>query len=143
MRLHEPISANSSPGESLFNRFLGLEIARLDEGFARVAIPFRDHLVGDPERPALHGGVLSAAIDAAGGAAAFTLIELPDDRLSTIDLRVDYLRPAGLQRLVCEARVSRMGNRIASVDVIAFHGEERDAPVATGKAVYSVRRGRR
>lgn len=122
-----------------FNRFLGLEIARLADGFARMEVPFRPELVGDPFRPALHGGVMSALIDACGGAAVFTLVG-PPDRVSTIDLRVDYLRPGELERLCCEASVTRMGNRVASVDMRVFHPQSEDRLIATGKGVYSVRR---
>ena len=38
-----------------FNSFLGIQIRDLDHGFARMAIPFREELMGDPLRPALHG----------------------------------------------------------------------------------------
>jgi uncharacterized protein (TIGR00369 family) len=123
-----------------FNRSLGITVTELRPGFATLAVPFRPDLVGDPDRPALHGGVLSALIDAAGGAAAFSLVALPDDRVSTIDLRVDYLRPAELLDLRAEATVTRMGNRVASVDVRCFHPGASDRLIATGKAVYNVRR---
>jgi uncharacterized protein (TIGR00369 family) len=123
-----------------FNRVLGIEVAALRSGFARLEIPFRPELIGDAHRPAIHGGVLSALIDTAGGAAAFTLVNLPDDRVSTIDLRVDYLRPGEARRLVAEATVSRMGNRVASVDIVCFHPDQPDRLIATGKAVYNVKR---
>jgi len=123
-----------------FNRLLGLSVRELGEGRAIIDVPFRADLIGDPTRPALHGGVLSATIDAAGGAAAFTQVSLPHDRISTIDLRVDYLRPAELRDFVCEGTVSRMGNRVASVDIVAYHAGESDRLIATGKAVYSIRR---
>jgi uncharacterized protein (TIGR00369 family) len=122
-----------------FNRFLGMEVTELSEGFCRLEIPFRQELVGDPFRPALHGGVISTLIDTCGGAAVFTLIE-PADRASTIDLRVDYLRPGALKRLACEAKVTRLGNYVASVDMKVFHLEAQDTLIATGKGVYSVKR---
>ena len=123
-----------------FNKILGLEIVELSDGYAKTRIPYRAELIGDPTRPALHGGVLSATIDATAGAAAFTMVTMPHDRISTIDLRIDYLRPGELKDVLCEARVRRMGNRVASVDAFAFHPDERDTPVATGKAVYNVKR---
>src|SRR5688500_1689819 len=116
-----------------FNRLLGIEVAELGDGFARLEIPFKPELVGDPFRPALHGGVLSTLIGACGGAAAFTQVSLPVDTLSTIDLRVDYLRPGRLARLAAEATVTRMGNRIASVYIKCFHPEAPDKLIATGK----------
>lgn len=122
-----------------FNRYLGVEVTGLSDGFARMEIPFRDELIGDPIRPALHGGVLSSLIDACGGAAVFTLVD-PPERVSTIDLRVDYLRPGELQRIACEATVARMGHRVASVDMRVFHVHAPDRLIATGKGVYNVRR---
>ena len=58
----------------------------------RLEVPFRDCLVGDAVRPALHGGVLSALADAAGGAAVWVSLDDERARNSTIDLRIDYLR---------------------------------------------------
>lgn len=123
-----------------FNKLLGLEVEDFGDGFARLLVPYRPELVGDPVRPALHGGVLSATIDAAGGLAVFSQVEMATDRISTIDLRVDYLRPAALEDVACEARVTRMGNRVASIDAVTFHPTDPDKLIATGKAVYSVRR---
>ncbi len=122
-----------------FNRVLGIEVVELRGGFARLEVPFRKELIGDPSRPALHGGVISAVVDACGGAAALTLVP-PPGLVSTIDLRVDYLRPGEPQRLVCESSVTRLGNRVASVDSRVFHPEAPDRLIATGKAVYNIHR---
>ena len=123
-----------------FNTWLGIQATELSWGFARLELPFRDELVGDPMRPALHGGVLSTLIDTAGGAAAFTQVKVPGDTLSTLDLRIDYLRPGELKTLAAEGSVVRMGNRVASVNIRCFHPDEPDKDIATGKGVYSVRR---
>jgi uncharacterized protein (TIGR00369 family) len=124
-----------------FNRLLGVRVLELGDGFARVEIPFRPELIGNPARPAIHGGVLSSLVDACGGAAAFTQIT-PPETISTIDLRVDYLRPGEPEALVCESMVSRMGNRVASVDSKIFHPGAPERLIATGKAVYNVKRAR-
>ena len=123
-----------------FNSFLGIEVARLAAGFARLEIPFRPELIGNPDVPALHGGVLSTLIDVTGGAASMTLIDLRNGAVSTIDLRVDYLRPGRPHRLVAESTITRMGNRVASVDTICFHSDEPDRLIATGKAAYNINR---
>ena len=123
-----------------FNRFLGVKLTAVRKGFARLEIPFREELVGDPMRPALHGGVLSALGDAAGGAAVWAGIDDDNARISTIDLRIDYLRPARLVTLVAEATVVRVGNRVGVADVRIFNGDEPGTAetVATVKAVYNV-----
>jgi len=122
-----------------FNKHLGIHATELREGFARLELPFRPELIGDPIRPALHGGVISTLIDTAAGAAAITMIGARGT-VSTIDLRVDYLQPGQMKTLACEATVTRMGNRVASVDARVFHPDAPGHLIATGKAVYSVRR---
>lgn len=121
-----------------FNRYLGVRVTGVSKGFARLEIPFRDELVGDPLRPALHGGVLSALADAAGGGAVWTGIEDERARVSTIDLRIDYLRPARLVTVVAEATVVRLGNRVGVADVRLFHPDAEADTIATGKGVYNI-----
>lgn len=121
-----------------FNRYLGVRCAEARKGFCRLEVPFRDELVGDPLRPALHGGVLSALADAAGGGAVWTGIEDDRARVSTIDLRIDYLRPARLVTIIAEATVVRLGNRVGVADVRLFHPDAESETVATGKGVYNV-----
>jgi uncharacterized protein (TIGR00369 family) len=121
-----------------FNRYLGVRFTASRKGFARLEIPFREELVGDPLRPALHGGVLSALADAAGGSAVWAGIEDERARVSTIDLRIDYLRPARLVTLVAEAEVVRLGNRVGVADVRLFHPDAESETVATGKGVYNI-----
>ena len=122
-----------------FNRFLGMTLAELRDGFARLELPFRPDFIGDSRRPALHGGVISALIDTAGGAATFSKITM-EDTCSTIDLRVDYLLPGSAEVLCAEATVIRIGNRVSAVDIRAFHPSAPERTVATGKGVYSVYR---
>jgi len=121
-----------------FNRYLGVRLTDARSGFARLEVPFRDELVGDPLRPALHGGVLSALADAAGGAAVWTGLEDERARVSTIDLRIDYLRPARLLTMIAEATVVRLGNRVGVADVRMFHPDAETETVATGKGVYNI-----
>ncbi len=125
-----------------FNRHLGMKVTYLGEGEARLEVPFRKEFIGDPFRPALHGGVISALLDTCGGAAVFTTLQEENDRTSTVDLRVDYLRPGRKETLISEARIVRAGNRVAVVSLTAFHPGAKDAPVATGTAVYNIRRAR-
>lgn len=122
-----------------FNAFLGLQCTGLAAGYCRLEIEFRPELIGDPMRRALHGGVISTMIDAAGGAAVWSKVELMD-AVSTVDLRVDYLRPGGEERTVAEANVVRVGNRVAVVDMRVFHPSAPDRTIATGKGVYNIRR---
>jgi len=122
-----------------FNRELGLSVVALEEGRAVLEVPFRAGLVGDPVRQALHGGVASALLDTAGGAAVWTRIGA-QDRCSTIDLRVDYLLPAGLFAVRAEAIVIRVGNKVGVTTMRLYHPHEPEKTLAEGKGVYSVKR---
>jgi uncharacterized protein (TIGR00369 family) len=123
-----------------FNRFLGVRVTELGSGFARLELPYRPEMIGNPLRPALHGGVLATLLDTTGGAAVWTRVSR-DDLLSTIDLRVDYLRPARPEPVIAWGRVVRLGNRVGVVELRAAHAGEDDRPVAAGTGVYSIRRG--
>lgn len=121
-----------------FNKFLGMRVAEIDRGRVRLEIPFREELIGDPLRPALHGGVISTLADTCGGAAVWSTLDDPRMRVSTIDLRVDYLRPARLETLVSEGMIVRAGRRVGVVDIRLFHPSTPSETVATGKGVYNI-----
>jgi uncharacterized protein (TIGR00369 family) len=122
-----------------FNRVLGIEVAHIATGRVVFRVPFRPEFVGDPERPALHGGVISAVADTAGGCAVWTTVK-ETDRVSTIDLRVDYLRPARLETFEATATVLRVGNRVGVVNIVVAHPDRSAEPVAEAKGVYSIKR---
>lgn len=122
-----------------FNQVLGIHLDGLEPGFCRMSVPFREDLIGDPMRRALHGGVISAVMDTCGGAAVWTECE-PQDRISTVDLRVDYLRKGQPEDLIVDAQVLRVGNRVGVTEMVAYHEGRRHEPVASGKGVYNVRR---
>lgn len=120
-----------------YNRVLGIKVEELKRGYARCRIPFRDELIGDPLRPAIHGGVISAFADTICGAAVFTQLR-PGDRCSTVDLRIDYLRPGLNQDLRCEATVLRLGNQVAVTSGRVYQDGGDD--IASAKAVFMIRR---
>jgi uncharacterized protein (TIGR00369 family) len=119
-----------------FNRFLGIKVVKLASGQATLSLPFREEFIGDPRRPALHGGVISTLMDMAGGAAVWTELE-KTDRLATVDLLVDYLQPASPKAIVAKAKVLRIGNRVA-VAHITVTQKGNSSPVAEGRAVYNI-----
>lgn len=90
-------------------------------------------------RPALHGGVISMLADTAGGMTVWTTLDNPSARVSTIDLRVDYLRPGKLERLIAEGTVVRVGRSVGVADIRLFHPGSEDETVATGKGVYAIK----
>jgi len=120
-----------------FNRYLGIRGESVSHGRATLNLPVREEHLGDTRRPALHGGVLSSLIDTAGGLAAWSALGA-HETVSTVDLRVDYLEPAGLDApLRAEAELVRKGNRMCHVRVAVRQG---DVLVAEGRAVYNIHR---
>jgi uncharacterized protein (TIGR00369 family) len=125
-----------------FNAHLGVRVDLLEHGHAVLSLPFKPEFVGDPTRPALHGGVISTLLDACGGAAVWSTTTL-DDRVSTIDLRVDYLLPGKPETLVVDGQVVRVGNRVGVVSMRAYHPSDPQRTIADGKGVYNIKRARR
>lgn len=132
----------------LFNRVLGLKITSLKPERVIGRIDMKRDLVGHFVYKRLHGGVISAGLDAIAGLAVMAAIgarhmdESPEQRLhrfgklGTIDLRVDYLRPAIGDHFELSAQVMRLGSRVASTRM-----EFRDAAgelLSTAAAAYIV-----
>ena len=123
-----------------FNKWVGIQLLEIERGRLTARVPFRDVLIGDPTRPAIHGGVISTLVDTVGGGAVFTLVQAhTGDKVATIDLRVDYLLPGRPADLFAEAQVIRVGNRVgvASIEVTQ---EGAEGPIAVGKGVYTIKR---
>jgi uncharacterized protein (TIGR00369 family) len=114
-----------------------MQIDELGSGTCRIVVPFRPEFVGDPQRPALHGGVMSTLADAAGGLAVFSTFGDFETRVSTVDLRIDYLRRGVLEDLTCDAEVIRVGNRVA-VTSMSVTQQAGTRVVAEARAVYNI-----
>ena len=122
-----------------FNRLLGIRGESVGRGRAVLVMPVGPDHVGDVRRPALHGGVLSTIIDVAGGLAAWSVLG-EDESVSTVDLRVDFLEPAGLgSELRAEGELIRKGNRVCHVRVAVTQA---GVLVAEGRGVYNIHRRR-
>jgi uncharacterized protein (TIGR00369 family) len=68
----------------------------------------------------------------------WSALEEPRARVSTIDMRIDYLRPGRPEMLVAEANVVRVGRRVGVTEMRVFHPSAPTESVATGKGVYNV-----
>ena len=132
----------------VFNRVLGLKIAQLRPDGVVGRIEMRPELVGHYTFNRLHGGVISAGLDAMGGLAVMAAIgarhmdEPPPQRLlrfgklGTIDLRIDYLRPAIGEHFELRAQVLRLGSRVASTRMEFVGADGR--LLSTGAAAYII-----
>jgi uncharacterized protein (TIGR00369 family) len=126
-----------------FNRHLGIKVESFDMEAPELRFDMRPELVGNPARQILHGGVISATLDVAGGfaimmqlAAEMSAIPTSFPKMGTIDMRVDYLRPGRGKHFIATARIVRKGSRIAvtHMELVNDAGEL----IATGSAAYVV-----
>lgn len=131
-----------------FNRLLGLEVKYVRPDCACFGIPMKDELVGNYVHGILHGGVISAVLDATGGMTAtasalgrmggFDPEEVYDYivRVGTIDMRIDYLRPGRGKYFISTGTVMRTGRKVA-VTRMELKNQE-DVLIAVGTGAYIV-----
>jgi uncharacterized protein (TIGR00369 family) len=131
-----------------FCRALDLKF-RVVQRRAEVSFKKQDFMLGNTKLKVLHGGVTAAVLDSIAGIAVMLKMAESDPkpdletqlrefaRLSTIDLRVDYLVPASAPAFVATATVTRLGKRIANVQM-ALH-DDAGTCVATGAAAFALR----
>jgi len=118
---------------SPYHRLLGLEMVRAMPGEVVIRMPFReDLLAGDDEiGQYVHGGAIASLIDTTGD---FAVIAAVGYDVPTIDLRVDYLRPAARGALTATGRAIKAGRTLAVADVEVV-GED-GKPVAVGRGAF-------
>jgi len=131
-----------------FNSLLGLRVTEFTPQCVAAKLEMRPELVGHFVHNRLHGGVISASLDAMGGLAVMAAIAAKhmDDapmerlhrfaRLGTIDLRIDYLRPGIGAHFTLHGEVLRLGSRVANtrMEFCAESGEL----LSVGSAAYIV-----
>ncbi|MFQ5437839.1 MAG: PaaI family thioesterase [Paracoccaceae bacterium] len=120
---------------------LNMRMDRIERGVAEVSMPYDEKLIGDPQTGVIHGGAVSALIDTACGAA---VVSSPDAIMgtATIDLRIDYMRPATPgQRLVARAECYHVTRSVAFVRATA-HDDDHERAVAAATGAFTVERGK-
>lgn len=80
-------------------RELGLAVESACEGKLILQLPYSNHIIGNPDTGVIHGGAITTLMDTASG--SVIMCALDDFELCpTLDLRVDYMRPAEPHRPV-------------------------------------------
>ena len=111
------------------NKALGMEIVDVQPRLAVFRLPYDEKLVGNPDTGVIHGGAITALLDGASGAAVFaTLTDFVP--IATLDLRIDYLRPAEAgQDVHARATCYKLTNNVAFTRAVAYHEDPED-PIA-------------
>ncbi len=116
---------------------LGLKLVSLDLGEAVLRCPYRADLVGDPQTGVIAGGVVTTLLDHTCGQAVISALDVYRP-VVTLDLRIDYMRPAepGLD-IFGYAHCYKLTRSVAFVRAVAYD-RERDDPVATVQATFVI-----
>lgn len=116
-------------------RALGMELRGSGGNWAELALPWREQLVGVPETGVLASGAIVSLVDTASGMSVWLTLDrfVP---VVTLDLRLDYLRPAAKgETIVARCECTKLTRRIAFVSGLA-HGGDPERPIARSAGTF-------
>jgi len=116
---------------------LGFEFVSMEEGVGILRVPWREDLVGDPDSQVIAGGVVTSLLDHVCGLAVQAGRSTPTPT-ATLDLRIDYMRPARPRAgVTARAHCYKRTHSIAFVRATAYE-DDQDDPVATAQAAFAL-----
>ena len=117
-------------------RDIGLQIVSVDSARGTMVLPPRDDWLGDPQRGLMHAGPLIVLADSACGIAVGAALPSRNVTYATLDLRLDWLRPATMQKAVySEAHCYRLTRSVAFIRAEVWQ-DDRSQPVASVQSAF-------
>jgi acyl-CoA thioesterase len=116
-----------------FWSLLGMELVEVKKGWAKVRLPFDEKLTN--AIGLVHGGAIFSPADSAVGMALVGLIGR-DENISTLEMKINYLKPVKGGQLIAEAKIIHKGSQTAVGDV-TVRDEEQNL-IAKGLATYAI-----
>ena len=117
------------------NKALGIKVVAVRKGMATMRLEWRPELVGNPETGVLAGGPVTAMLDSCCGMSVATMLTEPMP-FATLDLRIDYARPAAPgQAVIAEAECYRITRSVAFTRAFAHQGDPKD-PIAAAAGTF-------
>jgi uncharacterized protein (TIGR00369 family) len=116
---------------------IGMQFVGIEGRTVTVRVPYAKHLIGDPDTGVIHGGVMTTTLDNASGWAIRCHEDwTKDNSMATLDLRIDYMRPATPNEdLVVQAECYKLTRNVAFVRGLAHQGDPGN-PVAASTATF-------
>lgn len=103
---------------------LGLTVRDAVQGHLILQLPYSEKIIGNPETGVIHGGAITTLMDTASGSVMICAID-DFELCPTLDLRVDYMRPAEPGKPVyARAEVRKMTQNIAFTRCEAYQDDE-------------------
>ncbi|MDP6704750.1 MAG: PaaI family thioesterase [Alphaproteobacteria bacterium] len=110
-------------------RHLAIDVEAAAKGRLTLRLDYQERLVGNPENGVLHGGAITVLMDTVSGLAVITALPAPAP-MATLDLRIDYLRPASPgQAVLGHAHCFKLTRSVAFTRGFAYQDDEND-PIA-------------
>lgn len=116
---------------------VGFRPTRIERAHVWGVQPYHEKLIGDPDTGIIHGGVITTFLDNLSGMACGVAME--EFRfVATLDLRIDYMRPADKGRdILGEAECYHLTKSVAFTRAWAYH-ETREKVIATAQGAFAI-----